>query len=84
MRLYRENNKNCINPKDLKDGDIAIIIYWESHSEYRDEIVQRFDDHLITLGKPLGQSFHDYFTSNYVRSAESLVEVLEPGTKLVI
>lgn len=61
----------------LKDGQIAIIVKW-SNPEYNGRIVQRYNNDLITLGRPLGNCWINYFKDN-ISGSSSRVRILKNG-----
>lgn len=72
--------KNTISPKDMKDGQIAIITDWAADQRYRNTIVQRYENRLIALGKKSGQSWTNINTID----GEHKVRLLEIGETIVV
>lgn len=62
---------------DLKDGQVAIVL----DENYAGDIVQRYGNHLVTLGKPKGQGRSGFF-DNDIPCLEC--RLLEPGELLEI
>lgn len=48
-----------ISPKDMKDGQIAVIVYNNSNTSQHGKIVQRFNDKLIVVGLSSEHSWTD-------------------------
>ena len=77
MAKLKSNEKPAtIMAKDLKDGQIAIII--EDFSDYKGRVIQKFGDNLVTIGMSSGQSWCNG------DSVKLLVRVLENGEELII
>ena len=80
MKLHKTKQNNTIAVYHLADGQIAIITEWDNNV-YVGRIIQRYEDILITLGKPNGAAFT---TALNILSEKLRVRVLEPGTLLEI
>jgi hypothetical protein len=79
------NAKNMEMPVyDMKDGQIAIITRWGNTTSYVGRIVQRYHEHLVTLGKESGSSWENYFMCKNGSNASYMVKILERGTQLEI
>ena len=82
MKLHKTKQDNTIAAYHLADGQIAMITEWDVGEEYYvGRIIQRYDDILITLGKPNGAAFT---TALKILNEKLRVRVLEPGTLLEI
>ena len=83
-------NSDIIDAKDLKDGDIAIIIDWNTNVDLKGTIIQRTDDKLIMIGKPTSEYFNwkevnmfrENGTLNYHYNYK--VRKLKPGDKICL
>lgn len=82
MKLI-DKQPNDVPLSEMKDGDIAIITGW-TYAHYIGHIVQRYGDHLIVLGQPIGKGWTDMFKGTATIYSELRVEILKPGTKLEI
>jgi hypothetical protein len=83
MKILEETTPS-IPLLDMQDGQIAVITDWTS-SQYVDQIVQRWNNHLIRLGAPAGSSWPDIFRRRYEEvSPRNRVRILPPGTKLEV
>ena len=81
MKLHKTKQDNTIPVYHLADGQIAIITEWDKDNVYVGRIIQRYEDILITLGKPNGAAFT---TALKILNEKLRVRVLEPGTLLEI
>ena len=80
IRLLEDRGPKGIWAGDMKDGDVGIIVAWSMSDDYLEEIVQRFDKMLITIGKP-----SDYVWDEIDRLNKNCrVRLLEKGEKLVV
>jgi hypothetical protein len=87
MKIITKADKS-IPLREMKDGDIAKIVQWGSIKSfsndvlYYGEVVQRYRDDLLCVGKSSqhgwGKIFPDAFGDNY------RVEILPKGTVLEI
>jgi hypothetical protein len=70
----------------MKDGDIAIVTQWQHGFDYAGEIVQRYKDYLIRVGKPASEGWDDIFKRNYnfLYNKSCMVRILPSGTVLEI
>lgn len=74
--LKNELALNTIEAKELKDGQIAIIV--EYHSNYKGTIVQRYGNSMVAIGQNLSCGW-DNITVNTLK-----VKVLDEGEILVV
>jgi len=51
--LLKEKNENIIAAKDLKSGQIAVMV----NNNYTGTIVQRYGDNLVAIGKSSGHGW---------------------------
>lgn len=70
--------------KEMKDGQIATIVSWERSGVYVGQVVQRFGNHLVTLGEPIQCAWEDLFLHKDASFNLCFVEILPKGTKLEI
>jgi hypothetical protein len=70
----------------MKDGDIAIVTKWIDGFGDAGEIVQRYKDYLIRVGKPASEGWDDIFKRNYyfLYDQTCMVRVLPSGTMLEV
>ena len=66
----------------MKDGDIAIITEWPVYHEYVGRIIQRYGNHLISLGMSAAQAFTTVFSISDL--SHYRVKILPQGTKFQI
>ena len=78
VKLKNELVQNELLAKDLKDGQLAIIIDDALVGHYKGRIVQRYEDSMIAIGSPSGMSWED-ITSNTLK-----VRLLQDGELLVV
>ncbi len=81
-KLINNNSKTCVHPCELRDGQIAEIIKWDSHIQYIGTIVQRYREDLVSIGKKSGDSWFDI--ASLKTNSTLLVRVLPDGSKLEI
>lgn len=77
MLKLKEECVETIMAKDLKDGQLAVII--EDYSNYRGRIIQKYGDDLISIGMATGNGWSG--GANVVSLA---VRVLEDGELLTV
>jgi len=76
LKLSKEN-KGATLAKDLKDGQLAVVI--ENFNNYKGRIVQKYGDDLVAIGMPTGNSWTE--GANVVTL---LVRILEEGEILTV
>ena len=76
IKLNEEKVKTLL-AKDLKDGQLAVIV--EDYSNYKGRIIQKYGDSLVTIGLPTGNGWHD--GANTVTLE---VRVLQDGETLTV
>lgn len=76
VTLKNELEQNIIEARDLKDGQIAIIV--EDYSNYKGTIVQRYGHSMVAIGQNLSCGW-DNITVNTLK-----VKVLDEGEILVV
>lgn len=81
MKITSEK-RNTIHPFELKDGEMAIITEWIFNQSYLGEIVQRFGEDLIVIGKPSKHSYLNFFNNKKITNQQ--VRVLTVGTQIEI
>lgn len=70
---------------NMEDGQIAIVRSWRGREPSMvGEVVQRYGDTLILVGKRHGLSYTTCFGYEWSKEDQYKVEILEPGTTLVI
>ena len=77
VRLKQDPELNAIEMNQLEDGQIAIIVE-DVHSGYKNRIVQRFGDMVISLGMEYGRHWTE-IGNNTLK-----VRVLTAGETLII
>ena len=78
-----QNITDDISLFDLKDGEIAIITKWHGEIQHLNEIVQRYKNSLIAIGKGSGNSWSNIFNSTLPDGLYK-VKVLPVGTEFII
>lgn len=76
-----------ITLSEMKDGEIAIITQWGiDDRNHAGDLVQRYGNCLVRLGRPHGNGWSDIFRSDgmLMQSKDYRVRVLPKGTKLEI
>lgn len=71
-------NENLVTPDKVKDGQLAIIRK-HTNSDHKDEILQRFGNIFIVIGKDYESSFSSLHTCN---DGRILLEILPEGTTI--
>lgn len=77
-----EESKSEIPVLDMQDGHIGIITAWK-WSTHVGDVVQRWGEHLICLGKGYTSSWPHFFNETSVGFGNR-VRILPPGSKLEI
>jgi hypothetical protein len=72
VRLLRNTSEEFIRMGELLDGQIAIIV--AENNGHKGEIVQRYGEHCVNIGKPHGQGWSYVGNGNTI-----LVRVLTTG-----
>jgi hypothetical protein len=80
MIVLNENLQKSIDVRDMKDGEIAIIV----SVNYKDVIVQRFGNRLISLGISCNNSWESILTVDRCLQTVIYVRVLQIGETLTI
>ena len=86
MKIITKTDKS-IPLRDMKDGDIAKIVQWGRGIWDRrccGEVVQRYKDFLVCVGKPSGQGWGKVFPPDAFGEDDYRVEILPKGTVLEI
>lgn len=73
-------NRNCKNILEMNPGDIAVVVEDNTTMNLHEQIIQRCGEKaLFVLG------FKDYYPSYFnLSQADILVEILPPGTEIVL
>lgn len=77
VRLAKTTDLGIIKIGELKDGQIAIIV--AENNGHKGEIVQRYGEHCVNIGKPHGQGWSYLVDNNTI-----LVRVLTTGELIEI
>ncbi len=80
VTLNKETNE--ITVSEMKDGQIGIITNW-CIKEYVSTVVQRYDNHLVSIGFDAGKSWNNYFEEGLFDS-KNKVRILQPGETITI
>jgi len=81
IKLLKDEVPKGIWVGNMKDGDVGVIVAWAcDEHEYVNQIVQRFDDILITIGESSGCVWHGMNKLD----VRCRVRLLEKGEKLVV
>lgn len=83
VKLQAKTERKYIPVTDMKDGDIAEIVCWEVPM-YTGRIVQRYDKHLITIGRAEGSSWPHYFAHVHEPGSGNQVRLLNEGETLEV
>lgn len=73
---------NLIRISDMKDGEIGVIRSMPVFHIAEGRVVQRYRNHLITIGEDCGSSWSGYF-DRYTHS-ENTVELLRKGDSITL
>ncbi len=76
VKLNEEKVKTLL-AKDLKDGQLAVIV--GDYSNFKGRIIQRFGNDLVSIGLPIGDGW-----SNRADAVTLEVRVLQDGEILTI
>ena len=82
ISLQTKESINSIAAHDMKDGDVAIIVEWNTMNCYKNKIVQRYGQHLAVLGTSKGNSWPSFFDKP--KDNRLRVRLLEKDEILVI
>jgi hypothetical protein len=77
LKLKEKLVPDKLMAKDLKDGQLAIIV--EDYFDYKDRIIQKFGDDLITVGMSSGNGWVGGANINTLE-----VRVLKDGEVLIV
>ena len=77
LRLKEEWEPLTIMAKDLRDGQLAVVV--ESFSDYKGRIVQKYYGHIVAIGMSTGNGW--YNGADYVTLA---VRILKDGELLTV
>ena len=80
-KLESKEVNGFLSPRDLRDGQIAIVIGGE-FPHHRGYIVQRYGKDLIAIGENYGHSWGDVCTPDSENNLE--LRVLEDGEKIIV
>jgi hypothetical protein len=80
MVVLSKSLKEGIDVRDMKDGKIAVIV----SGEYKDAIVQRYENTLISLGRSCKHSWVNILIADRCEETTMYVRVLQKGEKLTI
>jgi hypothetical protein len=71
---------------EMKDGDIAVITQWRDRSNYEGQIIQRYKDYLLCVGKPSHQGWGDIFKKDhdFLTDKTCMVRILPAGAVLEV
>lgn len=83
MVTIEEKIKSDISINDMRDGQIGVITRWIDDS-CCGEVVQRYGDALISLGRDYGEGFNKAIGSAWANEGKLKVQILENGTLLKI
>lgn len=67
---------------EMKDGDIAIIMKWHDEHLSKGDLIQRYNNSIIVIGKPYNNSYPDMFDRKYLNAIEVLI--LRPGAEITV
>lgn len=73
----KKKGKNVVQMKDLKDGQIAVVVDRE-YPSYCGTIVQMYENHGVPIGKPSGKGW------TFGSQATIKVRILREGERLTI
>jgi hypothetical protein len=76
LKLSKENKKTVM-AKDLKSGQLAVII--EEFSDYKGRIIQKYGEDLVAIGMPTGNGW-----SGGANRVSLEVRILEEGEILTV
>ena len=76
IKLNEEKVKTLL-AKDLKDGQLAVIV--EDFANYKGRIIQKYGDSLVSIGLPTGEGW-----TNGAAVVTLKVRVLQDGETLTI
>lgn len=80
-KLESTEVKSCVYPKDLKDGQIAIVIGSQIY-RHIGSVVQRVGKNLITIGKSEGSAWNSACVPDSLNTLE--LRVLKDGEKIIV
>jgi hypothetical protein len=80
MVVLSKNLEEGIDARDMKDGEIAVVVL----GTYKNIIVQRYEDILISLGNESGNSYSFILNRSRCEEGKMFVRVLQKGETLTI
>jgi hypothetical protein len=83
MRLKTKVNQG-VSVAEMKDGQVAVVLDFLHQGEATGKVVQRYKDVLIELGGGEGRAWDTLLSLSPVVLENYRVEILPPGTELVI
>ncbi len=86
MKLISETT-TTIPVGQMQDGEIAIVTKWSNCDGYIGDIVQRYADYLLVVGKPSGKGWGRMFndpSKAFMDNGECMVRILPKGTVIEI
>lgn len=83
MKVLFEPEVLSIHVSNLQDGELAMITDW-TLPQFKGEVVQRFDNKLVRLGRGTDAGWSELPLITPERFPNCKVRVLKTGTKLVI
>lgn len=79
MHIYKKKSPKEVLATTLREGQVAIITAWSKDGEdYINNIVIRYDNTLITIGR------HIQWSNLKGLSKDCKIKILKPRTKLVV
>lgn len=83
MKIISEPTPEGIPIDQLSEGQLGVIVEWNTSPHYKGRVVQRFGSHLISVGMASGYGWPDFFRDKHL--FEKLrVRVLPKGTVIEI
>lgn len=78
---------NIIPVGELKDGQLAEVISWDEYEDCIGTIVQRFENHLISVGEPWHKAWSNFYLGHInakFLTNKFTVRILSPGELLEV
>jgi len=86
MVKLEKDFEDSVHITRMKDGDIAVVVYWHDNNFKEGDVVQRIGRDLITIGKGELAKWDKCFDNVIVRANDEhyRVRVLEHGEQLTV
>lgn len=60
-KVSKNSELTCL--ADMRDGDVAEVLSWHTRDLKPGDVIQRYKDVIIPIGKPMGYAYSTLFTA---------------------